>query len=251
MERLTAIRKLTMTCWHLRNMLLPLLWEYVEGCNLLGRATIRHHPGSDQMVSLKNGLYDQCWYLILNPTICPYVQYVYSCIHSKKNPQGVNCRALSVDLSFVGPIEELIKVFVDCLVRLPNLRSLEVFCPNHTSPFTEELERARAQFPSIRNLGVCRVSVPVRSCPNVESVTLAGGYFTDIQMACSYGKQLRRIAGIYKQDLWRGEFRDAFPSEVPNRIMQVAEGCPDLREISIKGTTASSRAPVVVSLQFQ
>jgi len=31
-ERLTVVRKLTMTCWHLRNMLFPLLWKYIEGC---------------------------------------------------------------------------------------------------------------------------------------------------------------------------------------------------------------------------
>jgi len=87
-ERLTAIRKLTMTCWHLRNMLFPLLWEYVEGCNLFGRPTIHRRPGLE-MVPLRNGLYDQCSYLIHNPTICPYAQYVHSYIHSKKNPRGV------------------------------------------------------------------------------------------------------------------------------------------------------------------
>ena len=71
-ERLTVIRKLTMTCWHLRNMLFPLLWEYVEGCNLFGpRPSHRRHAG---MVFLQNGLYAQCSYLIRNPTICAYVQ---------------------------------------------------------------------------------------------------------------------------------------------------------------------------------
>jgi len=73
-ERLTVIRKLTMTCWHLRNMLLPLLWEYVEGCNLLSRRPFRHHYAApDQMVPL-NGLYAQCLYLIRNPIIGAYVQ---------------------------------------------------------------------------------------------------------------------------------------------------------------------------------
>jgi len=33
--------------------------------------------------------------------------------------------------------------------------------------------------------------------------------------------------------------------------MQVVEGCPDLREISIKGTTVKSHTPVAVSLSFQ
>jgi len=82
-ERLTAIRKLTMTCWHLRNMLFPLLWEYVEGCNLCDP-----HLRSDQMVPLKNSLYAQCSYLIHNPTICPYVEYVYSRTQSKNNSRS-------------------------------------------------------------------------------------------------------------------------------------------------------------------
>jgi len=76
-----VIRKLTMTCWHLRNMLFPLLWKYVEGCNMLSRrppAHVRHlGPG------LKIGLYAQCSYLINNPIVCTYVQCVCSCTHSK------------------------------------------------------------------------------------------------------------------------------------------------------------------------
>jgi len=68
-----------MTCWHLRNMLFPLLWEYVEGCNVYVRRPARHNPTSYQMVPLKNGLYDQCLYLMQNPTIGAYIQYVRSC----------------------------------------------------------------------------------------------------------------------------------------------------------------------------
>jgi len=82
-ERLTVTRKLTMTCWHLRNMLFPLLWEYVEGCNMLSRRP----PAYDHSLvpMLKNGLYAQCSYLINNPTVCTYVRCVCSCTHSKKN----------------------------------------------------------------------------------------------------------------------------------------------------------------------
>ena len=69
-ERLTVVRKLTMTCWHLRNVLFPLLWEYVEGCNV-----------TQQWLTIRNGLYAQCVYLILNPTIGAYVQCVYSLTH--------------------------------------------------------------------------------------------------------------------------------------------------------------------------
>jgi len=71
-ERLTVVRKLTMTCWHLRNTLFPLLWKYVEGCDL----SDRHRAGLGQTAAPKNGLYAQCSYLISNPTICDYVQYV-------------------------------------------------------------------------------------------------------------------------------------------------------------------------------
>ena len=71
-ERLTIIRKLTMTCWHLRNNLLPLLWKHVEGCNI-------HYCGPVyRRCPVYNGLYAQCAYLILNPTIGTYVQCVYS-----------------------------------------------------------------------------------------------------------------------------------------------------------------------------
>ena len=78
-ERLTVTRKLTMTCWHLCNMLFPLLWAYVEGCNLSDR---HHFYGA---APPKNGLYAQCSYLALNPAIAVYVRYVYSCAHSDKN----------------------------------------------------------------------------------------------------------------------------------------------------------------------
>ena len=88
-ERLTVMRKLTMTCWHLRNMLFPLLWKYVEGRNV-SRGTggfMRPRP------RLTNGLYAQCAYLILNPTIGAYVQCVYSITYrwelTRRHPAGL------------------------------------------------------------------------------------------------------------------------------------------------------------------
>ena len=77
MERLTVIRKLTMTCWHLRNMLFPLLWEYVEGCDVFVPRPVHPNSTSNQMVPLKRGLDDQCSYLAHNPTVGAYVQHVY------------------------------------------------------------------------------------------------------------------------------------------------------------------------------
>lgn len=65
-ERSTAIRKLTMTCWAMRDTLLPVLWKDVEGCVVPSR------PRG----SFTYGLYDQCVYLLSNPTIAAHVQYV-------------------------------------------------------------------------------------------------------------------------------------------------------------------------------
>ena len=73
-----------MTCWHLRNTLFPLLWKHVEGCDLSDRHIAKTPLEQDKMVLLENSLYAQCTYLILNPIIGAYVQYVYSCIHRKK-----------------------------------------------------------------------------------------------------------------------------------------------------------------------
>ena len=65
-ERSTVIRRLTMTCWVMRDTLLPVLWKDVEGC------VVSSHPRRGHTY----GLYDQCVYLLSNPTIAAHVQYV-------------------------------------------------------------------------------------------------------------------------------------------------------------------------------
>ena len=114
-ERLTATRKLTMTCWHLRNMLFPLLWEYVEGCNLSSHIPAHNHGRPHKLVPLKSGLYDQCLYLIHNPAVCAYVQYVCSCNHSKKNSPGANLQGPLCGSALYGYHERL----DDEICRLP------------------------------------------------------------------------------------------------------------------------------------
>ena len=69
-ERSTTIRNLTMTCWSLRNRLLPLLWTDVEGC-------IRRIPRRGEL-NPPHHLYAQCTYLLSNPAIATYVQSVRS-----------------------------------------------------------------------------------------------------------------------------------------------------------------------------
>ena len=70
-ERSIAIRRLTMTCWSLRNRLLPLLWADTEGC-------ISHtrYDHTSETGGAESHLYAQCVYLSLNPAIATYVRYV-------------------------------------------------------------------------------------------------------------------------------------------------------------------------------
>ena len=74
-EQSTVIRKLTMTCWALRDALLPVLWKNTEGC------VVEPPSGSDH-TRKTYGLYDQCIYLLSNPTSAAYVQYVRSYLRS-------------------------------------------------------------------------------------------------------------------------------------------------------------------------
>ena len=67
-ERSTAIRKLTMTCWPLRNTLIPTLWRNTEGC------VVESVPNDDGQARKSYGLYAQCTYLLSNPTIAAYVR---------------------------------------------------------------------------------------------------------------------------------------------------------------------------------
>ena len=67
-ERSTIIRKLTMTCWALRDTLLPILWRITEGC------VVSSASGGGGEPRKSYGLYTQCVYLLLNPTIAAHVR---------------------------------------------------------------------------------------------------------------------------------------------------------------------------------
>jgi len=68
-ERSIVIRRLTMTCWPLRNLLLPLLWANAEGCISHIRYDYRTGKGGSG-----SSLYAQCIYLASNRAIAAYVQ---------------------------------------------------------------------------------------------------------------------------------------------------------------------------------
>jgi len=135
---------------------------------------------------------------------------------TRRNTHDVSpCRAISVDLWFTDTTEDLMTIFVDCLVRLPNLRTLDVFSTNRIGLVTKGLQRECAKFPSIRGLWASSVPVLFKNCPNVESATASGGLFPDVEVLCVYGKRVRRFAGVHKHDVWRGELRDTSLSEAP------------------------------------
>ena len=101
--------------------------------------------------------------------------------------------------------------FVDCLVRLPNLRTLDIFSTSRVdlTPMKQELGRECVRFPSIRELWVCSLLVAfVGNCPNVESVTVTDGL--SIEVLCSRReelKKLKRVAGVQKEYVLQREHR--------------------------------------------
>ena len=215
-ERLTAIRKLTMTCWHLRNTLFPLLWEHVEGCNVFGRRPAPRRLGSDQMVPLKNGLYAQCLYLVRNPTIGAHVKYVQPCVHLHKTHEVSLCRAISADLRFKDAPKDLMTKFVDCLAQLPNLTALEVFGADQADPIIRAFNKGCVLFPNIRELWVGGVSAEFlwfSTCPNVESVTVTSGISQIVEILCLRGKELKRlkrVAGVHTGHVLQGKPKGIF-----------------------------------------
>lgn len=94
--------------------------------------------------------------------------------------------------------------FVDCLVRLPNLKTLEILSASSRAPISKALKRKHAIFPSIRELRITQACHHfIRNCPNLEDLTFVTGL--DIH-ACatvrSHGKGLERVAGVNVYGWW-------------------------------------------------
>jgi len=149
-----------------------------------------------------------------------------------------------VDLSFRDAPDDLMKKFIDTLVRLPNLRTLELLSVSHRSPVTAGLRRKCAKFPSIREMTVCSMYPDfIRSCPNLESLTFRRGF---VEHSCaavsSYGAGLKRVGGV---DIVRSlnvecEFRrvptwSGAITRLITCVIAVVRGCPNLQEIALFG----------------
>ena len=88
--------------------------------------------------------------------------------------------------------------FVNVLVRLPNLRTLELLGVTRRTPVTKELKRKCASFPSIREMTVCsKYPDFIRACPNLESLTFRHCLVRNSSTALSsYGAELKRVRGV-------------------------------------------------------
>ena len=103
-----------------------------------------------------------------------------------------------MDLCFRDAPKDLMKKFIDTLVRLPNLRTLELLSVSHRSPVTAGLKRKCAKFPNIRKMTVDDTySDFIRSCPNLEDLTFRYGWRRNAHTALAlYGAGLKHVAGV-------------------------------------------------------
>ena len=128
-----------------------------------------------------------------------------------------------MDLRFKDAPSDLIKKLIDTLVRLPNLRRLELLSVSRRTPVTTELKRKRPQFPNIREMVVDRMYPDfIKSCPNLESLTFRNGLGSRSSAAIrSYGAGLRRVTGVEFDGLFGVpcEFANTSTERLLNGIM--------------------------------
>jgi hypothetical protein len=99
------------------------------------------------------------------------------------------------------------------LIRLPNLKTLEVFNGRHIGPTAEEPGQKSARHSNCDLWIGNMLAKLIQSCPNVESLSTAYGLAWDFDILGSYGeglKGLKRVVGVHKDYIERGELRDTF-----------------------------------------
>ena len=120
-----------------------------------------------------------------------------------------------MDLRFGDTQMDFMTKFVDCLVRLPNLRTLDVFDTSRSDLVARGLEQKCVRFPGVRELWVSNNTVKFAgSCPNVKSIIAPHGlgwHYTEI--LSSYRKTLGKLESLMGADNFLGELRDTFLSE--------------------------------------
>ena len=108
------------------------------------------------------------------------------------------CRTFSVKLFFTQAPEDLMTKFVDCLVQLPNLKTLEILSVSSRAPVSKALKQKHARFLSICELRITHACHHfIRNCPNLENLTLTDGLdIHSLYTIHSHSKGLKRIAGV-------------------------------------------------------
>ena len=95
--------------------------------------------------------------------------------------------------------------FVDCLVRLSNLKTLEILGAGPRAPISKALKRKYATFPSIRELRITPACHHfIKNCPNLDSLIFTRSLDTHAPATIlSHGERLRSITGV-PVHRWRG-----------------------------------------------
>lgn len=118
-----------------------------------------------------------------------------------------------MDLYFKDAPKNFMTKFVDCLIQLPNLRTLEVFGTSDVEAMTKGLKRKSARFPGIRELGISDSTANlIGNCPNVETITalprLSMEGATVLSSRGGELKKLKRAVGIDENRVQLGELEE-------------------------------------------
>jgi hypothetical protein len=242
-ERSIVIRGLTMTCWLMRNLFLPILWTDAEA--FIPYIRYDHRTGTG---GLGSSLRAQCDYLSLNPEIASYVQSVKSLILQFTVAHGHQSRrtfSVVLDLSQApGDLsrapEDLMRKFVNCLVQLPSLKTLEILEAGPRTPIAKVLKLKYAKFPGIRTLRIVDACHHIiKNCPGLEDLTFVAGLDRHASVTLgSHGKNLKRVAGVDIPQSLSGELvKYPLVWTISERgfVTVVCHSCPELREIGIVG----------------
>ena len=134
--------------------------------------------------------------------------------------------------------------FVDVLVRLPNLRTLNLLDISHRGPVTKGLKRKCAKFPNIREMTICPSYCGfIECCPNLESLTFKDDLMQYTQITISsHGAGLKRVGGVDFMPVLNVECGFSKLTFEPRQklnvsVVAVVRACPSLQEISLRGST--------------
>ena len=159
-----------------------------------------------------------------------------------------------MDLQLKYAPKDLMSKFIDCLIRLPNLRTLEVFSASHISPITRGLIRKSARFHTVRELVITnRTAKFIGNCPNVETVMAPDLLNLDgAAILISYKmvlKNLKRVIGIAEKCVSLGEPTGVLSSALTEgSTIKVVQEFPDLQEIGIKDSAEPPVRPPVLKI---